>query len=65
MPKKPITVAITFSDGSVETHDMSDGGYYRSFNSHRESPRTRGKIIETWKSHIIGWNDGRKTREDT
>lgn len=60
--KKPIKVRIEFSDDSVETHDLSDGGYYRSFTTHREDSVVTGRIIETWRQHLIGWTDERKTR---
>lgn len=62
MPK-PVKITIEFDDGSVETYDTTDGGFHRAFNSHREHPTIKGKIVEFWKSHTIGWNEGRVVRE--
>lgn len=60
--KKPVKITVEFNDGSTEVHDSSDGGYYRTFNTHREDQHIKGRIVEFWEGHIIGWNEGRVTR---
>jgi len=60
---KPVKVTVEYDDGSVETYDTSDGGNHKTFNSHREDPSVRGRIVEFWKSHTIGWNEGRTVRD--
>lgn len=64
MGKKPVKITIEFEDGSVEIHDTSDGGSYKTFNTHREDTNIKGRIVEFWEGHIVTWNEGRITREE-
>jgi len=62
---KPVKITVEYDDGSTKTYDTTDGGHHRSFNSHREDPSVKGRIVEFWTGHIIGWNEGRVARESS